>query len=91
MFAFLITACFSANLAASLTLQNFINRINSAEDLIMQTDINYGTKKGNVAFDLLKKSDFYIHNKIAENIELKDMFLYKVILQSTLIIIPIPR
>jgi len=76
MFVFLTTSCYSANLAASLTIKNFEIGINSVEELLLQTDINYGTKKGNVAFELLKNSDYYIHNKIAENIESQNMFLY---------------
>ena len=50
--------------------------VEAVEELLLQTDINYGTKKGNVAFELLKNSDYYIHNKIAENIESQNMFLY---------------
>ena len=76
MFVFLTSACYSANLAASLTIKNFDGGINSVEELLIQTDINYGTKRDNVAFKLLKNSDYFIHRKMAENIETQDMFLF---------------
>ena len=74
MFVFLITACYSANLAASLTIQKLDNQLDSIEKLIHQTDIDYGTF-GSVSFRLLKNSDYYLHNQIARNIEARTMFL----------------
>ena len=47
MFVLLMVSCYTANLAAFLTISRIENTINSAEDLVNQNEILYGTFNGN--------------------------------------------
>ena len=73
MFVCLITACYSANLAAFLTTQKFNHKINSVEELMNQERIKYGAQKH--ILDLLKNSKSDVHRKIAHGIEMNNMIL----------------
>ena len=53
MFVLLMVSCYTANLAAFLTISRIDNTINSAEDLVNQNKILYGTINGS-SIKLLK-------------------------------------
>lgn len=54
MFVLLIVNCYTANLAAFLTISKIENTINSAEDLVNQNEIDYGTLENGSTFKILK-------------------------------------
>ena len=43
MFVLLIVSCYTANLAAFLTVNKIENKVNSVDDLLNQNEIQYGT------------------------------------------------
>ena len=47
MFVLLMVSCYTANLAAFLTISRIDTTINSAEDLVNQNKLLYGTLNGN--------------------------------------------
>ena len=49
MFVLLMVSCYTANLAAFLTVNNVDKSINSVQDLISQTKFKYGTFKGGMS------------------------------------------
>ena len=48
MFVVVIVSCYTANLAAFLTVTSIANTITSAEELVAQSRIEYGTIRGNL-------------------------------------------
>ncbi len=45
-FTLILISSYTANLAAFLTVENMVNPIDSAEDLIKQTEIKFGVLEG---------------------------------------------
>ena len=54
MFVVLIVSCYTANLAAFLTVTSIANTITSAEELVAQSRIEYGTIRGGGTYETLK-------------------------------------
>ena len=54
MFVVLIVSCYTANLAAFLTVTSIANTITSAEELVAQSRIEYGTIRGGGSYETLK-------------------------------------
>ena len=54
MFVVLIVSCYTANLAAFLTVTNIANTVTSAEELVAQSRIEYGTIRGGGSYETLK-------------------------------------
>ena len=70
MFVCLITACYSANLAATLTVQKFDNEIKSVEELLSsKNQFRFATAKYLWIDFKNSKSDF--HQKIAQTLDAK--------------------
>ena len=61
MFVLLMTLCYSANLAAFLTISNFDKTIDSLDTLINQKDVNYGIWEHQypTIHNLLEVSNYY--------------------------------
>ena len=70
-----MTACYSANLAASLTIKKFDNKIESAEDLLKQKNLQFGTLGKGFAYHMLKNSDYELFTNIAAAIEENNYYL----------------
>ena len=56
MFILLMVSFYTANLAAFLTVNRMENKIESAEDLVIQKEIKYGAMKNGMSVHSLKVS-----------------------------------
>ena len=57
LFAMLIIASYTANLAAFLTVETLERPIKSADDLALQTEIKYGVVEGGSTMKFFEKSN----------------------------------
>ena len=62
-----MVSCYTANLAAFLTVNKIENTVNSVDDLLSQNEIYYGTVLGSTSFDIIKVA--ILNNTIASLIE----------------------
>ena len=75
LFVLLMISCYTANLAAFLTVTKYDKTITSVEDLISQTKLKYGTFRNSPSYKLLKNSKIPAYNTLAENIRSRNMFI----------------
>ena len=54
MFVVLVVSCYTANLAAFLTVTNIGTTINTVEELMAQSQVQYGLVENQAAHQLLK-------------------------------------
>ena len=54
MFILLIVSCYTANLAAFLTVNKIENKVNSVDDLLNQNEIQYGVVKTSSTFTTIE-------------------------------------
>ena len=65
MFVLLMLSCYTANLAAFLTIDKMDSTINSVEDLLSQNQVKVGVLHGNATtLSLLKVFKNLIHNSV---------------------------
>ncbi|XP_041449331.1 glutamate receptor 1 [Drosophila obscura] len=65
-FTLILISSYTANLAAFLTVERMVTPINSAEDLAMQTEVQYGTLLHGSTWDFFRRSQIALHNKMWE-------------------------
>ncbi|XP_060656054.1 glutamate receptor 1 isoform X1 [Drosophila nasuta] len=65
-FTLILISSYTANLAAFLTVERMVTPINSAEDLAMQTEVQYGTLLHGSTWDFFRRSPIGLHNKMWE-------------------------
>jgi hypothetical protein len=53
-FTLIIISSYTANLAAFLTIERMVSPIESAEDLVKQTEIEYGTRLGGTTMEFFE-------------------------------------
>ncbi|ALC43619.1 Glu-RI [Drosophila busckii] len=66
-FTLILISSYTANLAAFLTVERMATPINSAEDLAMQTEVQYGTLLHGSTWDFFKRSTIGLHHKMWES------------------------
>ena len=59
-FTLIIISSYTANLAAFLTVERMLTPIESADDLVKQRDIQYGTLKGGSTEEFFKVFAFFV-------------------------------
>ena len=69
LFAMLIIASYTANLAAFLTVETLERPIKSAEDLAHQTEIKYGVVKGGSTMKFFERSNHATYKILWEFME----------------------
>ena len=74
MFVLLMVSCYTANLAAFLTVNKIENSINSVEDLISQTEFKYGTHENGSLVRFLEESRIESYNIMIKNIKRQGMW-----------------
>lgn len=62
-FSLIMTACYTANLAAFLTMDRMGPTIESAEDLAKQTKIKYGAVEGGATLAFFRDSNFSTYHR----------------------------
>ena len=62
MFVLILVNCYTANLAAFLTIQKIGNGIQSAEDLVSQETVGFGTVRWGSTYKQLKVKSKYVTN-----------------------------
>lgn len=68
-FSLIMTSSYTANLAAFLTKERMGSTIESAEDLLKQTKIKYGTVLNGATMSFFKNSNFSTYARLWTNME----------------------
>ncbi|XKL65848.1 hypothetical protein PGB90_009268 [Kerria lacca] len=66
LFALFLFASYTANMAAYFTVERMSSSINSVEDLVAQSEIEYGTVKDGSTWNFFKKSQIPLYKKMWE-------------------------
>lgn len=61
IFALFLFASYTANMAAYFTIERMALSINSVEDLVGQTDVEYGTVRDGATWNFLKVGIHYFN------------------------------
>ena len=77
LFAMLIIASYTANLAAFLTVETLERPIKSAEDLAQQTEIKYGVLAGGSTMKFFEKSNHKTYKVLWEFMEGKSLKIHR--------------
>ncbi|ESP00055.1 hypothetical protein LOTGIDRAFT_112937, partial [Lottia gigantea] len=77
-FTLIIISSYTANLAAFLTIEKMLTPIDSADDLVRQTDIKYGTKMEGSSWEFFEQSQVQTYKLMYKYMkENKDEVLFK--------------
>lgn len=71
-FCLIITASYTANMAAFLTMERMGPTIESAEDLAKQTKIKYGAVENGATSSFFEKSNFSTYHRMWVNMQSQD-------------------
>ncbi|CAH0553023.1 unnamed protein product [Brassicogethes aeneus] len=76
-FSLIMTACYTANLAAFLTMERMGPTIESAEDLAGQTKIKYGCLSGGATYSFFRDSNFSTYHRMFVQMESADPSVFE--------------
>nr|AWT23321.1 IR14 [Hycleus phaleratus] len=76
-FSMIMSACYTANLAAFLTMERMGPTIKSAEDLASQTKIKYGCVRGGATSSFFKDSNVTTYHKMWVSMESADPSVFE--------------
>ncbi|XP_017787276.1 PREDICTED: glutamate receptor 1-like isoform X2 [Nicrophorus vespilloides] len=65
-FTLILISSYTANLAAFLTVERMVAPINSPEDLVSQTEVQYGTLYHGATWDFFRRSQITLYSKMWE-------------------------
>ncbi|XP_071087549.1 glutamate receptor 2-like isoform X1 [Haliotis cracherodii] len=68
-FTLIIISSYTANLAAFLTIEKMLTPIDSADDLVNQKEIKYGTLRTGTSWDFFKDSEVQVFRQMYETME----------------------
>ncbi|XP_046575050.1 glutamate receptor-like isoform X1 [Haliotis rubra] len=68
-FTLIIISSYTANLAAFLTIEKMLTPIDSADDLVNQKEIKYGTLKTGTSWEFFKDSEVQVFRQMYETME----------------------
>ncbi|XP_063698302.1 glutamate receptor 1-like [Culicoides brevitarsis] len=63
-FTLILISSYTANLAAFLTVERMVTKINSAEDLASQTEVEYGTMLHGSTYEFFRKSHIELYQRM---------------------------
>ncbi|KAJ8961950.1 hypothetical protein NQ314_005865 [Rhamnusium bicolor] len=76
-FSLIMTACYTANLAAFLTMERMGPTIESAEDLASQNKIKYGSVSGGATASFFKDTNFSTYHRMWVQMESADPSVFE--------------
>ncbi|KAH9421933.1 Glutamate receptor 2 [Dermatophagoides pteronyssinus] len=65
-FTLILLSTYTANLAAFLTVERMVTPINSADDLVKQTEIEYGVLADSSSMEFFRRSKIAVHQRMWE-------------------------
>ncbi|KPM07528.1 glutamate receptor 1-like protein 1 [Sarcoptes scabiei] len=63
-FTLILLSTYTANLAAFLTVERMVTPINSADDLVKQTEIEYGVLRDSSSMEFFRRSKIAVHQRM---------------------------